>query len=131
MKKPLFTVCGMFLITFLLMTTSAKAENPLLGSWMFSVTQAPWEYSKGKIIIEEGEEKNLAGKIIFDSGMEFTIYKITEAEEKVIIEMYIEGYPIRTIVSLNEDEISGYTETPDGNIPFSAVRELLEEKSKP
>jgi len=128
MKKTILTVCGMFLITFLLMSVSAKAGNPLLGSWTFNVAQAPWEYSKGKIVIEEDEDLILKGKITFDSGMEFTIYKISEADEKVIIEMYIEGYPIRTIVTVNDDEISGYTETPDGNIPFSAVREPVEKK---
>lgn len=108
-------------------TVSEKVENPLLGSWVFNITQAPWEYSKGKLVFETNEENVMTGKIVFDSGFELRIGKITREEDKVTMETFVQGYPVRTIVTHKENTLSGHTETPDGNIPFSAKRYIPEE----
>lgn len=103
------------------------AVNPVAGEWAFTVNQAPWEYSRGRIVIELDEEEALVGKILFDSGIEVRITRITQDEEKVIMDIYIEGYQVRTVVELKDDELKGVTETPEGNIPFSAKRYVPEE----
>ena len=127
MKRSFISFCGMFFIAFLFMATSAKAENPILGSWLFNASQAPWEYSKGKVIFTQEEGKDIMGKIVFDSGIELRIANITRKEEKITFEAYVEGYPVRTIVDLKDDDMSGHVETPDGNLPFAAKREQPEE----
>jgi hypothetical protein len=127
MKRTFITFCGMFILTFLLMSASAKAENPLLGSWVFDVSQAPYEYSKGKVIFEQEEEKEMTGKIVFDSGVEVKLNKITTEDEKIIFEVYLEGMHVKTIVALKDDNITGHVETYEGNMPFSAKRFVPED----
>ena len=117
----------MFFIAFLMMATSAKAENPLLGSWSFSASHAPWEYSKGKVVFDHEEEKDITGRIIFDSGIELRLARITQKEDRVTFDAYVEGYLVRTIADLKDEEMSGHVETPDGNLPFSAKRIQPEE----
>ena len=127
MKRSVISFCGMLFIAFLFMATSARVENPLLGSWLFSASQAPWEYSKGIVIFAQEEDEDITGKIVFDSGIELQMAKITQEKDKITFEAYVEGYPVRTIVNLKEDNMSGHVETPDGNMPFAAKRELPEE----
>jgi hypothetical protein len=126
MKKSLVSFCALFFMAFLLMANSHESKNPLVGSWEFNIPQAPWEYSKGKIVIDLNQEGLPAGKIVFESGYELTMAKIIQEDEKVIFESYIQGYSIRTIVGIEDDIMKGYTETPDGNIPFLAKREVQE-----
>ncbi|TVR74879.1 MAG: hypothetical protein EA408_01490 [Marinilabiliales bacterium] len=116
-----------FAFALLYGATPVKAVNPVIGEWAFSADQAPWEYSRGRIVIELDEEEALAGKLLFDSGIEVRITRITRDEEKVVMDIYIEGYLVRTVVELKDDELKGITETPDGNIPFSAKRYVPEE----
>ncbi len=127
MKRSSIWFCSLFIISFLLLSPEARAGNPLVGEWTFSVTQAPWEYSRGKVLIDLDEEQAPVGKIVFDSGIEVRIAKITQEENKVTMEIYVEGYPVRTILDLEDDEMKGYTETPEGSIPFAAKRYIPEE----
>ncbi len=127
MKRSLIRLCGLFIISFLFLATTAKAGNPLVGEWTFSVTQAPWEYSSGKVLIDLDEEELPVGRIVFDSGIEVRITTITQEDTKVTMDIYVEGYPVRTILDLEDDELKGFTETPEGAIPFSAKRYIPEE----
>lgn len=127
MMRNLNFCIGILLAFFIISgftTASVKTENPLLGSWVFNISQAPWEYSKGRVIFENNDENVMIGKIVFDSGFEVRIGKIRREEDKFIMDTFIEGYPVKTVVTLKENTLSGYTETPDGNIPFTARRHI-------
>lgn len=126
MKKSIGYLSAVFTILLLFAAMPVKAEDPLIGSWTFSVNQAPWEYSRGRVVFETCEEKVLHGKVVFTSGREIKIAKISKEKEKVLFEMLVDGYQIRTVVTLKDDVISGHVETPDGNMPFSAKRVVPE-----
>ncbi len=126
MKKSIGYLTAVFTIVLLFAATPVKAEDPLIGSWTFSVNQAPWEYSRGKVVFEAGKENVLQGKVLFTSGREIKINKISKEKEKVLFEMVVDGYQVKTIVTLKDDVISGHVETIDGNMPFSAKREVPE-----
>ncbi len=127
MKRSSVSLFGMFFLALLFIATTAKAENPLIGSWAFNVNQAPWEYSRGKVVFDLGKEDELSGKIIFASGIEVAINKITQEKDKVVFDIFVEGTPVKTIVTLKDDNITGFVETYEGNMPFSAKREVPEE----
>jgi outer membrane lipoprotein-sorting protein len=127
MKKILISLCCIFLAS---VTSAGSAENnsgqanPLTGSWVFNIVQAPQDYSRGKVIFEVNKENVITGKILFNNGAEIKINKITQQEEKVTFEIIVDGSPVKTILSLVNNEIKGYVQTYDGNIPFSAKKEL-------
>lgn len=130
MKKIIISFCLAFLLLIPMAGISAnntEAENPLVGSWVFNVNQAPWEYSKGKVVFEENKDMELSGKILFTSGREVKIAKITQEEDKITFEVNVEGMPVKTIVTLEDNDIKGFVETYEGNMPFNAKRELAEE----
>lgn len=124
MKRSLVSFSVIFLLLFT--AISAKAADPLAGSWIFNVDYVPWEYSKGTVVIEEDNEARLTGAIEFDSGIKIKINRITQESEKITFEVFVEGYQVKTIVERKEDILKGYAETPDGNMPFSARRHVPE-----
>ena len=55
---------------FALMASPSKAEvkgPKVTGTWDYSAPQAPYEYSKGKIILTENNDK-LEGKVSIDGN---------------------------------------------------------------
>jgi hypothetical protein len=129
MIKQTAIYAGIMLAFLFVSGFNADSENnkdPFLGTWVFNIPQAPWEYSRGRIVIETNDENAMTGKIMFDNGYEVRIGKLTRQEEKLITETNIEGYPIRTVLTIKDDMLTGHTETPDGNIPFSAKRYIPE-----
>jgi hypothetical protein len=126
MKKLIVPFLRVVLFAFLFMATSAKADSPVTGSWNFNVPQAPWEYSKGKMILENDADDKITGKIKFDNGREVRIAKITRTEGKYTFEFNVEGNRVKTVFTLKNNEMTGVVETSDGNIPFSAKKEVPE-----
>jgi outer membrane lipoprotein-sorting protein len=127
MKNSLISLCFIFLASITLAGSAAgysMQANPLIGSWVFNVVQAPPDYSRGKVIFEANKENAITGKILFNNGNEIKINSITQQEEKVTFEIIVDGSPVKTIVSLLNNEIKGHVQTYDGNIPFSAKKEL-------
>jgi hypothetical protein len=126
MKKSVVPFLSLVLFAFLFTAASVKVESPLSGSWSFNIPQAPWEYSKGKMIFENDADDKISGKIKFDSGREVSIAKITQTEDKYTFEVNVENTPVKTVVTLKDNNMTGVVETYDGNIPFSAKKEVPE-----
>jgi hypothetical protein len=127
MKNPIISFCSFFLVLFFFAgfsEGSSKTEDPLLGSWVFSINQAPWEYSRGIVHFEVNDENELTGKILFSSNTELKIATITREKNKVTFGINIEGMHVTTVVTLEENTIKGYVSTYDGDIPFTAKRKI-------
>ncbi len=126
MKKLSYFLCGFLFLGFTLSANTINANNPLVGDWVFSVSQVPWEYSRGNMVFEVQSENIVAGKMKFVNGLEARLVNVTQADEKYTFVITAEGYSIKTIVTLKDDDLTGYIETPEGNIPFSAKRGVPE-----
>jgi hypothetical protein len=116
------------LLAFLTMSLAAAThsdENGLTGSWSFEVPGAPWEYNNGKMMFTKADEE-LNGKITFHTGRELTIPSVTVGENRLTFVVYVEGYRVKTHLTMDGDTLSGYAETPEGNLDIRAVREATE-----
>jgi hypothetical protein len=130
MKRTFISFFGFFLIVTLLAgfsTVSAQSRNPLIGTWVFTASQAPWEYSRGKVVFET-KEKEITGKVLFTSGVTVNMSKVVQEKDKVTFDFSVEGVPVKTIVTLEGNEFKGHAETYDGRIPFNGKKELPEKK---
>lgn len=127
MKKSVMTLLGMFLMLFAINSTAETDPSPL-GSWAFSVDQAPWEYNRGTIVFEENEEKELSGAIHFHTGQKLSIAKVSVDGSELIFDVNVDGYEVQSVVAISVDELTGYVMTPEGNMPFSATKEVEAEE---
>ncbi len=126
MKKSIISFCGLLFLAIIFTANTSIRDNPLLGSWIFSVSQAPWEYSRGKVVFEKNDENVLTGKMLFSSGREIALSKITQEGERITLDFFVEGYPVKIIVTIADNNITGFAQTDDGNLPFSALKEMPE-----
>lgn len=123
MKRVVITIFGLFLMLFAFNATVETDPSPV-GSWAFSVDQAPWEYNRGTIVFEENEEKELSGVIHFHTGQKLSIDKVSVEGSELIFDVNVDGYEVQSVVAISVDELTGYVMTPEGNMPFSATKEV-------
>ncbi len=114
------------LLSFFLMANLHAEEDPLLGSWSFEVAQAPWEYSKGKVIFETGEENLITAKVLFDSGRQLSVREVLYEDGEVRFQTMVDGYRVNSVFILEDDSLTGHVETVEGNMDFKASREKEE-----
>lgn len=122
MKQNLILLIATLLFSFVL-TASVSMIDGLAGSWQFSVEQTMPEYSKGKLVFEEAENKGFTGKIVFETGRTITMSSVDVEADTVTFKAYVDGGLVTTVCTLEGDVLNGSVRTPDGSLPFSATRE--------
>ena len=114
-------------ILFLMIAAADSAiDSSIVGSWSFTANSAPWEYNSGKIVFEEIED-TIEGKIVFHTGREVSIDRISQDDEEITFDIVVDGYDARIVFTIEENVISGHAMTIEGNMPFTANRETAEE----
>lgn len=111
----------LFVIVAGLNTSEAK-DPQVIGTWDYSAPNAPYEYSKGQIIIaKKGDE--LEGKVSID-GYDMKLNNIKIDKDLLSFSLYVEGEYVSVKLTIKKDAFSGTADTPEGTI------ELTGEKSK-
>lgn len=128
MKRIIVTLSGLLMITAAAMAhTEANDEETLMGSWVFNVTGAPWEYSKGIITFGKDDENNILGNVVFDNtSRELNIARVTVEGGTATFETVVDGYRVITYLTIDENNLTGHVETDEGNMDISAEREISE-----
>lgn len=122
MKKSVITIFGSLMLLFMINLTSVTDPSPI-GSWAFSVDQAPWEYNRGTIVFEENEDNVLTGVIHFHTGQQLSIDKISVDGSEMVFDVNVDGYEVQSVVAISESALTGHVVTMEGNMPFSATKE--------
>ncbi len=126
MKKRLVTAISAMFIIFLIASSSLN-DTSLLGSWSFNVNGAPWEYNRGTMIFDHNEDAELTGKIVFHTGREITIPNVTLEDEEFAFTVDVDGYDVKAVFTVEEDQIRGQAISIEGNMPFTASKGADEE----
>lgn len=105
--------------------TGFAQSGVLSGSWNFSVNQAPWEYNKGSIELEQAGD-GITGKVVFHTGREVPIQEISVDGDSVTFDVVVDGYDVKALCTLSDDELKGYVMTMEGNMDFSASKKIAE-----
>jgi hypothetical protein len=120
MKKLNLLITALLFIFFSIPALASNPDKDLIGEWKFDVTQAPYEFQKGKMVIEQSEDQ-LDGKIIFERAQDVTISEI-ETGEKITITLYIQGERVQVVGNIEENKFVGYAETSTDRLDFSAKK---------
>ncbi|MBC8005517.1 MAG: hypothetical protein H7X84_08575 [Verrucomicrobia bacterium] len=122
MKKhifPLLLLCTLFVCS----TFQLQAENkkkPILGEWVYEVSDAPYGYEKGSLIFSEKEGQTVC-VIKLDAGeLETSNLKIDK--EKITFTSYVEGNPVNVQLTHEKDKLTGTVDSPDGPKTITAVK---------
>ncbi|MCC5932407.1 MAG: hypothetical protein JJU28_24395 [Cyclobacteriaceae bacterium] len=109
------------LILFSAYAQANPDKNALLGTWNYEAPQAPYEYSKGQLIITEKEGKLHSQIKIGNSVRDLSK---TSLEEGILsMNAYVEGELVTIKVSLKEGELAGTATYSGGSIPIKGKKE--------
>lgn len=128
MKKlfPGLLFASLTMLLFSAYPAFAQSSSELQGDWRFTVNQAPWEYSRGVITFEKSGDA-WSGTILFHVNREVSVEEISIDGDEVRFELIVDGYDVRTVFTVQEEELAGIVYTIDGNMPFRANRVESEE----
>ncbi|MBS3777560.1 MAG: hypothetical protein V5A59_12890 [Bacteroidales bacterium] len=121
MKKLNLLITALFFIIVSVSTTASNPNNDLIGEWKFDVTQAPYEFQKGKLVIEQAEDQ-LEGKVVFERSRDVSIRGIGIEEEEITFTFYVQGEKVQVIGNIEENKFVGYAETSQDKMNFLAEK---------
>jgi hypothetical protein len=123
MKRLLISGSAGLIILFALMvnvaTVSAK-DKDVVGTWDYSAPNAPYEYSKGQIIITQGEDK-LEGVVNID-GYEMKLNSVKVEDDVLSFSLYVEGEYVSVKLTIKEDALEGKASTSEGLLEVTGKR---------
>ena len=123
MKRLLISGSAGLIILFALMvnvaTVSAK-DKDVVGTWDYSAPNAPYEYSKGQIIITKGEDK-LEGVVNID-GYEMKLNSVKVEDDVLSFSLYVEGEYVSVKLTIKEDALEGKASTSEGLLEVTGKR---------
>jgi len=123
MKRLLISGSASLIILFAIMinVTAVKAKDKdAVGTWEYSAPNAPYEYSKGKLIITQGEDK-LEGKVDID-GYEMKLNSVKVDGDLLTFSLYVEGEYVSVKLTINGDSLEGKASTSEGLLEVTAQR---------
>ncbi len=122
MKKHFFTL--LILITayaFSSFQLQAEEKNkPLIGEWVYQVSDAPYGYEKGSIIFSEKEGITVC-VIKLEAG-ELQASNLKIENKKITFTTYVDGSPINVELVREKDKLSGTVDSPEGPKTLTAEK---------
>lgn len=104
-------------------TSQAEAKNkksPLIGEWVYEVSEAPDAYKTGTIVFSEKEGEMICA-IKLEAG-ELLTTNLKVEDDKVSFVSYVEGSPVNVVLTLDKDKLTGTVDSPEGPKNITAVK---------
>jgi len=119
MKKHFFTLLILIVVSaFSSFQLQAEEKNkPLIGEWVYQVSDAPYGYEKGSIIFSEKE-----GITVCVIKLEAGELQASNLKKKITFTTYIDGSPINVELIREKDKLSGTVDSPEGPKTLTAEK---------
>lgn len=120
MKIKVLTAMFAIATVFVLLPVRADAAADPVGTWKYTASEAPYEYSKGDMIItrDEGDLKGTLKVNYQTIGMR----DVKMENNSVQFGVYIEGEYIRVSLDLDGDKFSGKASYSEGSVQLVGER---------
>lgn len=124
--KKLFNVMLLFVLTTTFTSLNANTEvkkNPILGEWIYEVSDAPYGYEKGSLIFSEKEGKTVC-VVKLEAG-ELTANNLLVDKEKVSFSVIVDGSPVEVKLIREKDKLNGTVDSPEGPKSIKAIKKQI------
>ena len=136
LRKPVLALLGISLFVFNFSMSAALKPQPknantskesiwfgeeeLLGYWNYTVANAPYEYSKGDLLINK-EQEGFTVKIILGAGSINAESVVVQGNE-INFKVYVEGSLVSVTLKAESETIFGTAVTPEGTMQIKGVK---------
>lgn len=122
MKKSV-QILMLFIAIIILSYSQTQAETkkkPLVGEWIYEVSDAPYGYEKGSLIFSEKDGQTVC-VIKLDAG-ELQVSELKVDKNKISFSTMIEGNVIHVDLVRDKNKITGTVDSPEGPKTLTAAR---------
>jgi hypothetical protein len=109
----------LFILMFNVTAISAKDQD-VVGTWDYSAPNAPYEYSKGQLIITKVEDE-LEGVVNID-GYEMKLNSVKVEKDVLTFSLYVEGDYVSVKLTIKGDSFEGKASTSEGLLDVTGKR---------
>jgi hypothetical protein len=99
---------------------TAIKSVPIIGEWLYEVTDAPFGYEKGSLIFTETDGK-ITSIIKLEAG-ELPINDLKIEKDSIIFTTTVDGSTINVALKLENDKLVGKVDSPEGPKTLTALR---------
>ena len=111
----------LFLTSYSLPDDIIKTKK-LIGTWEYSVPEAPYQYQKGEIIFEE-KEGVLTGYFLIE-GFKAQLRNLNSQKSKVTCEAYIQGMTVSFDLTFKKKSFLGTASYSEGILDISGHKKI-------
>lgn len=101
---------------------TAIKSVPILGEWLYEVSEAPYGYEKGNLIFTVTDGK-ITGVVKLEAG-ELPINDLKIKKDSVIFTTIVDGSNINIALKLEKDKLVGKVDSPEGPKTLTALRKV-------
>lgn len=121
MKKLMILVLVLVCTSFGAANVLAAENSLLKGTWEYKVSEAPYEYSSGKLIFAEKDGKTTAVVKLAD-GTEINVQNLKVQNENFSFDVEIEYSKVTVTGKVAGGKITGKADSSEGLMSITAVR---------
>jgi hypothetical protein len=125
MKKLFFKVSAiliLFVLTSYTATENVVKTKNIVGTWEYTVPDAPSQYQKGAIIFE-AKEGELTGYFLID-GFKAQLRNLKSLKRNVTFEAYIQGVTVSFDLTFKKKSFLGSATYSEGTLDISGRKKL-------
>lgn len=124
MKRLISLIVTILLSVTFITASGQQAKKDPAGTWKFEAPYAPEGYNTGTIQVGMTENKMTATIGLTGSDYKIPGEKVRFENEQLLFSVYLEGAEISIVMKMESNtKMTGYANTPDGQIPISLVKE--------
>ena len=95
-------------------------KKPLLGEWVYEVSDAPYGYDKGSLIFEEKDGQTTC--IVKLEAGELPTSDLKIEKNKITFTTSVQGSSINVELTLEKDKLTGTVDSPEGPKTITASK---------
>ena len=127
MRKLILMTCTALLIAASTKAYAAPQRKAIVGAWKYEASMAPEGYRSGILLFSENDG-NITGKLQLDGDYTINLQQLTFENNELQFSLYIDGYYISGNAKIEDDELQGTADTPDGALAFTAQKIRTEQQ---
>jgi len=101
---------------------TAIKSVPILGEWLYEVSEAPYGYEKGSLTFSETNGQ-ISCLIKIEAG-ELAVSNLNIEKDIVKFSTMIDGSDINIVLKLENDKLIGTVDSPEGQKTLTALRKI-------
>jgi hypothetical protein len=95
-------------------------KKPLLGEWVYEVTDAPYGYEKGSLIFAEKDGQTTC-VVKLEAG-ELAVSDLKIEDDKITFTTTVDGNLINVALTKEKDKLTGLVDSPEGPKKITALK---------